>query len=83
MRQIDDSDLKFILGFELKRLSPSTLKGIASGHQDTRDRATRAAADSIAKRMAGWEILVPEPQSNIFADDPLNSGVNFRFPTKG
>lgn len=82
MRQIDDSELKFILGFELKRLSPSTLKGIASGHQITRDRAIQTAVEQISKRMEDWEILVLEPMAPVFATDPLNPDVHLRFPTK-
>lgn len=72
MQQITESDLRFILKFELGRLSVTTFKNAASGHQDTRARALETMADRLMKRMADWEILVPDPSG------PLGSPPNWK-----
>lgn len=68
MRQVNDSELRFLIKFELGQLRVATFKAMASGHQETRTRALEAATDRIVRRMAPWEILAPEPIENIFRD---------------
>lgn len=68
MRQIDDSELRFLIKFELGQLRVATFKAMASGHQETRTRALEAAVDRIVRRMGAWEILAPDPAENIFRD---------------
>lgn len=82
MRQISDVDLRFILKFELSQAPQSIRKGLSSGDQQIKDHSARSLVDRMVKRMADWEILVPEPGVNIFADDPRNPDVRFRFPVK-
>ncbi|WEK00637.1 MAG: hypothetical protein P0Y59_02785 [Candidatus Sphingomonas phytovorans] len=82
MNQIDPDTLGFIMRFELGKISNRTLKGMGSGHGDTRRQAVAIAADQLLKRMADWEILVPEPRGNFFADRVLpNSGPSEKGPT--
>lgn len=82
MRQIDDSDLRFILGFEIKQASQSVRKALSSTDQKARDNAVHRIVDRLTARMSSWEILIPEPGVNIFADDPLIPNLGFRFPVK-
>lgn len=72
MQQISDSDLRFIVKFELGRLPKSVLRDMLSGHGDTHRRGVEIAAEYLLRRFATWEILVNEPAG------PLGSPPNWQ-----
>jgi hypothetical protein len=71
MRQIPASELRAVIRFELQRLGRAAYRDMGSGHQGTRDRAIDTALDKILNRMKDWEIIVPDPATNIFRDTIL------------
>lgn len=71
MRQITESDLRFILGFEISRVGRGTLNNLGSGHQDTARRARDVVVARLMARMEKWEILVPEPSAIAVDHSPM------------
>lgn len=66
MRQITESELRFIIRYEVSRIPKGVIRDLASGHQDTSLRGRDAAASCILKRMSQWEILIDEPAQSAF-----------------
>jgi len=67
MQQISESDLRFHIKYALMQVSKPTFKTAAQGASEGAD-AIAGIAERIVKSMEKWEILVPEPEQNIFTD---------------
>ena len=81
MRQIEAFELQFIIQYELARIGKSTLRDMASGHQDTKRRGVKIATDRLLARMEKWEIIVPEASGNIFASARVSRDASPKMKT--
>ena len=68
MRQIGEHELRVVLKYVLKQQCTATWNDVRSGHQTSRDRGLDRVTNALVQRMNGWEIIVPDPAENIFAD---------------
>ena len=63
MRQLPDSEIRFLIKLGLQRLPRSILKDLG-GAADKREVALNTATDIVAQRFKGREILAPDPIRN-------------------
>lgn len=60
MRDVPESEVRFLLKFRLQRLSPSILRDLR-GADDKREAALKLAVDTLAEPFKRLTITAPDP----------------------